>query len=265
MTAALASPLDVARRGRVLVLTINNPEARNALHPDVYDNGAAALREASDDPGLGAVVLTGAGGMFSAGGNLNRLRANREQPREVQRASVELLHGFVRAIRSADVPVIAAVEGMAAGAGFSLALACDLLVSAEDARFIMAYIKVGLDPDGGATAFLARGVPPQLAAELVFTGAPVDARRLHDLGVVNRLTPKGEALGTALAWADELASGPPAALARAKRLIEAAPVNGLDAQLDLEAEAMTDAVHHAEAGEGIEAFLAKRKPDFTKA
>lgn len=182
----------------------------------------------------------------------------------MQRASVELLHGFVRAIRAAPLPVIAAVEGIAAGAGFSLALACDLLVAAEDARFIMAYVKVGLNPDGGATAFLARGLPPQMAAELLFTGAPVSAGRLAELGVINRLVPPGRAFDEAMGWASELASGPPVALGRAKRLIETAPHQDLDRQLDLEADLMTDAVHHAEAGEGIDAFLAKRKPDFSK-
>lgn len=259
----MTSPLHIERIGRVMVLTVDNPEQRNALHPDVYRGGASTLSEAATDSGVGAVVLTGAGATFSAGGNLNRLRANREQPREVQRASVELLHGFVRAIRAVPVPVIAAVEGIAAGAGFSLALSCDLLVAAEDARFIMAYVKVGLNPDGGASAFLARGVPPQLAAELLFTGAPIGARRLHELGVVNRLVEPGRAMEEALGWATELATGPREALGRAKRLIETAPQHDLDAQLDLEADLMTDAVHHAEAGIGIDAFLAKRKPDFT--
>ena len=256
-------PLRVATTGRVMVLTIDNPDQRNALHPDVYHGGAAARAAASADTAIGAVVLTGAGATFSSGGNLNRLKANREQPREVQRASVELLHGFVRAIRATPLPVVAAVEGIAAGAGFSLALACDLVVAAEDARFMMAYVKVGLNPDGGATAFLARGLPPQMAAELLFTGSPIGAGRLAELGVVNRLVPPGQAHDDALAWAAELASGPRAALGRAKRLIEAAPHNDLDRQLDLEAEFMTDAVHHAEAGEGIAAFLAKRKPDFS--
>jgi enoyl-CoA hydratase/carnithine racemase len=259
----MTPPLRIETTGRVMVLTIDNPDQRNALHPDVYHRGAAALAEASADPAIGAVVLTGAGATFSSGGNLNRLKANREQQPEVQRASVELLHGFVRAIRATPVPVIAAVEGIAAGAGFSLALACDLLVAAEDARFIMAYVKVGLNPDGGATAFLARGLPPQLAAELLFTGAPIGAERLAGLGVVNRLVPPGRAHDKALAWASEIASGPRAALGRAKRLIEAAPHQDLDRQLDLEAELMTEAVHHAEAGEGIDAFLTRRKPDFT--
>jgi enoyl-CoA hydratase/carnithine racemase len=259
----MTPPLRVEITGRVMVLTIDNPDQRNALHPDVYHRGAAALADASANSAIGAVVLTGAGTTFSSGGNLNRLKANREQPPEVQRASVELLHGFVRAIRATPVPVIAAVEGIAAGAGFSLALACDLLVAAEDARFIMAYVKVGLNPDGGATAFLARGLPPQLAAELLFTGAPIGAGRLAGLGVVNHLVPPGNAHGEALAWAGELACGPRAALGRAKRLIEAAPHQDLDRQLDLEAELMTEAVHHAEAGEGIDAFLTRRKPDFT--
>jgi len=264
MTPPSATPLRVERHGRVMVLTFDNPDQRNALDPGVYRSGTSALAEAAADPAIGSVVLTGAAGTFSSGGNLARLRANREQHPDVQRNSVELLHRFVRAIRATPVPIIAAVEGVAAGAGFSLALACDLLIAADDAKFIMAYSRVGLNPDGGATAFLARGLPPQLAAELLFTGSPIGATRLSDLGVVNRLVAPGLACDEALAWAATLAAGPRAALGRAKRLIEAAPHHDLDRQLDLEAELLTEAVHHREAREGIDAFLARRKPDFTR-
>lgn len=258
----LASPLDVSRRGRVLVLTLNDPQTRNALQPDLYVTAATALADASADKSVRAVLLTGAGGTFCSGGNLDRLRTNRQQPRAVQRSSVELLHGLVRAIRATPLPVIAAVEGVAAGAGFSLALACDLVVAATDAKFVMAHVKVGLNPDGGATSFLSRAMPPQLAAELLFTGTPVDAARLHELGIVNRLASPGSVFEEALAWAEKLAAGPRDAVARAKRLIETARRQDLDRQLDLEAELMTEAVHGDEAGEGIEAFFAKRPARF---
>ncbi|GAA0585116.1 enoyl-CoA hydratase [Caenispirillum bisanense] len=250
------------RQGRVLVLTLDDPATRNALHPSVYIAGLAALQDADADPEMGAVVLTGAGGTFCSGGNIARLRARREQPPAVQRESIEHLHAFIRALRRSPLPVVAAVEGSAAGAGWSLVLAADLVVAAREARFSMAYVKVGLNPDGGASAFLARALPPPLAAEMLFEGAPVAAERLHALGLVNRLTEPGGAYTDALAWAERLADGPRAALGRAKRLLESALRHNLDTQLDLEAELLTEAVHHPEAGEGLTAFLEKRRPQW---
>lgn len=258
----LASPLDVRRRGRVLVLTLNDAATRNALHPDVYTLALAAVREAAEDTTLGAVVVTGAGGTFCSGGNVGRLLSRRAQPPSVQRDSIEHLHTLIRALRRLPLPVLAAVEGTAAGAGWSLVLACDLVVAARDARFAMAYVKVGLNPDGGASAFLARALPPPLAAEVLFDGVPLAAEHLHGLGLVNRLAEPGAALDDALAWAERLARGPRAALGRAKRLLESAVRAGLDEQLDLEADLLTEAVHHPEAGEGLSAFLEKRPPVF---
>ncbi len=140
-----ASPSDarltVERRDDVLLLTLSNPTMRNALHPDIYATGTEVIAHAAGDPTLGAVVLTGAGEHFCAGGNLNRLAANRSHPPALQRDSIERFHRWVLALRRCPLPVIAAVEGNAAGAGFSLALACDLIVAAESAKFTMAYVK----------------------------------------------------------------------------------------------------------------------------
>src|SRR5262245_50398412 len=147
--------LKTHREGAVLVLVNDNPKQRNALTADLYTEIPAALAAAQADPEIGAIVLTGAGDFFCAGGDLNRLgQAHSLTPGE-RRQRVELLHDMVRAIRATGKPVIAAVEGGAAGAGVSLALACDLVVAARDAYFSVAYVKVGLTPDAGATAFLA--------------------------------------------------------------------------------------------------------------
>lgn len=250
------------RRGRVLVLTIDDPTTRNALGPDIYEAGAEALRRAGEDPGIGAVVLTGAGATFSSGGNLNRLAGLRDGAPETVRAGIQGLHGFVQAIRTCSKPVIAAVEGGAAGAGFSLMLACDLAVAARGARFVMAYVKVGLSPDGGATAFLAQTLPRQLAAELAMEGGVVEAERLHQAGIVNALCEPGAALDTALARAGTLASGPGEAIASIKRLLDAAYAGGLDAQLDRERDSFVANLFHADAGEGIAAFREKRPAAF---
>jgi enoyl-CoA hydratase/carnithine racemase len=139
-----------------LVLTLSNPGARNALHPDMYTAGIVALDNAERDTSIRAVVLTGADEFFCAGGNLNRLLENRAKEPSAQAHSIELLAQWILALRTSTKPVIAAVEGAAAGAGFSLALACDLIVAAEDAKFVMSYARVGLTPDGGGSWFLAQ-------------------------------------------------------------------------------------------------------------
>jgi enoyl-CoA hydratase/carnithine racemase len=252
----------VEQRGRVLLLTLSDPQTRNALHPGIYRAGIEAINRARDDPRIGAVVLTGQQGTFSSGGNLNRLIHNREQPRSVQYDSITLFHEWIRAIRHCPQPVLAAVEGSAAGAGFSLALACDLLVAAEDARFVMAYVRVGLSPDGGASLWLARGLTPHLLAEILLTGKPLSAVRLQQLGVVNRLCVPGQVLTETLSWANSLAAGPGFAMAHIKRLAESAFHPALDTQLEAERAAFLECLYHPQCGEGITAFLEKRPPDF---
>lgn len=260
--AADAPALLCSRDGPVLRLTISNPGARNALAPEMYAAGERSLREAAADASVRAVVLAGDGDTFCAGGNLQRLQANRARPPQVQRDSIDALHRWVRALRACPVPVIAAVEGPAAGAGFSLVLACDLVVAAENARFVMAYVKVGLSPDGGATHALARRVPYATAFEWLATGAPIDAATLHRHGLVNRVVAPGTAVAAALEWARALAQGPADALARIKALASAAEAAALDAQLDAEREAFVASLHGPEAAEGIDAFLARRPPAF---
>jgi hypothetical protein len=156
--------------GQTLVLTLSNPELRNAIEPAMYAAGIEALNVAESSPDVRSVVITGAGGMFCSGGNLQRLQANRQQPPEVQAQSIEGLHSWIETIRTYPKPVIAAVEGAAAGAGFSLALACDLVVAARNAVFVMAYSNVALSPDGGASWSLAQALPRQLATEILMCG-----------------------------------------------------------------------------------------------
>ena len=250
------------REGRVLRLLISNPTARNALSPDMYATAERALREAGSDDDVGAVVLAGEGATFCAGGNLNRLLSNRGQPPQVQRDSIDGLHAWVRALRECPKPVIAAVEGAAAGAGCSLALACDLIVAAENARFAMSYVKVALSPDGGGTWSAMRLLPHQLAMQMLIEGDAVPAARLHALGVVNELVSPGAALGEAMQRATRLAEGPVQAIARIKGLALNAVGAPLADQLSRERDAFVDSLHADEAGEGIAAFLEKRSPRF---
>jgi enoyl-CoA hydratase/carnithine racemase len=245
-----------------LVLKLSNPGARNALHPDMYAAGIEALNTAERDPSVRAIVLTGADNFFCAGGNLNRLLENRAKDQSVQAASIDMLGEWIMALRSSAKPVIAAVEGAAAGAGFSLALACDLLVAADDAKFVMSYARVGLTPDGGGSWFLTRALPRALATEILLEGKPVMATRLYELGVVNRVTKPGAALDTALAWADDLGRMSPQALGRIKSLIATADVQPLSLHLDAERDSFVASLHHGDALEGISAFLEKRTPSY---
>ena len=250
------------RRGDVLILTLDGPKTRNALVPEVYDAGVAALNDAAS--WAGAVVLTGANGCYCSGGDLSGIGERRSQGEEAARAAIARLHGFVRAIREAPVPVIAAVEGWAAGAGFSLALACDMIVASHDARFGMAYVKVGLSPDGGGTASLSRMLPRQLVSEIVMEGGPIGAERLYAHGVVNELTAPGAALSGAMQRAERLAQGPRGAIGSIKGLIASGLVSGFDAQLDAERDAFSRNLVSADTGEGLAAFFDKRAPVFGK-
>lgn len=253
------------RHGRVLSLVLSNPAQRNALLPELSRAWAKAVRLASDDDSVGAVVLSGAGGHFCAGGDLKSMHESRRvNPPQHQYDRVENLNELVRSLRQCAKPVIAAVEGHAAGAGFSVALACDLIVAADDAQFTLSHVKVGLNPDGGGTYFLARALPPQFAAEIAMTGVAVGARRLAELGVVNRLAPKGSALTEALDWAAKIADGATRAIGRIKRLLNEAQARELSQHLELERASLVEALHGDEAGEGIAAFLEKRRPDFRR-
>ncbi len=249
-------------QGQTLILTLRNPEARNAFDASIYAAGIEALSVAERTDDVRSVVITGADGTFSAGGNLQRLQARRQEGAEAQAQGVEGLHSWIETIRTYPKPVIAAVEGAAAGAGFSLALACDFIVAARDAAFVMSYARIGLSPDGGASWSLSRALPRQLAAEWLMCGDKLQAERLHALGLVNRLAEPGRALHEALSLAATLNERAPNALASVKELLNDAPQQPLDAQLAAERDHFVRNLQHANAGEGIAAFLEKRAPRY---
>ena len=258
MTAQLLSTSE----GQTLILTLSNPEFRNALGPEMYAAGVEALSVAESSPDVRSVVITGANGIFCAGGNLQRLQSNRQLPPEHQAQSIEGLHNWIEAIRTFPKPVIAAVEGPAAGAGFSLALACDMIVAARNSLFVMAYSSIALSPDGGGSWSLSRAVPRQLATELLMCGERVGAERLHQLGVVNRLADAGQALQQALDLCEQINLRAPNALASIKEVLGDADTSSLNAQLARERDHFVKNLHHANAGIGISAFLNKQKPRY---
>lgn len=250
------------REGAVLVLVNNNPTARNAVSPEFFGAATSVLAEAESNESIGAVVIVGAGEYFCAGGNLRQIDAIRTKPAEQRLERLNALHQFIKTICNLTIPVIAAVEGGAAGAGMSLALACDILISSREASYIAAYVKVGLTPDGGLTSFLSEFVPRQLLTELCMTGAPVSAQRLHTLGAINRLVDPGSAEAEAISIGQRIAAGPARAIGRIKQLSHGAYARPLSEQLDAEAQAMIESQGDEESGEGITAFLEKRTPEF---
>jgi enoyl-CoA hydratase/carnithine racemase len=258
MTAELKSTTE----GRTMVLTLSNPAQRNALGPEMYAAGIEALNGAESSDEIRSVVIVGEGAWFCAGGSLQRLSANREREPAVQAESIEALHTWIDSIRTFPKPVIAAVEGAAAGAGFSLALACDFVVAARDAVFAASYSNVALSPDGGLSWHLGQALPRQLASEWLMQGERIQAPRLHALGLVNELTENGQALATALTLASRLNARAPNALASIKELLSEARGATLASQLSQERDHFVRNLHHLNAGIGIAAFLAKQTPRY---
>lgn len=258
----MSAELQASRRDATLILTLSNPGAKNMLHPDMYAAAIETLSTAERDDSIRAVILTCADNFFCAGGNLSRLLESRNKDKAETAEIIDNLRGWVEAIRDCPKPVIAAVEGAAAGAGFSLALACDMIVAGASAKFVMAYSQVGLTPDGGGSWFLAQSLPRQLATEILIEGKPVLSPRLYELGVVNKVVPDGTALDAALSWSDELAMLSPNAVERIKSLVCDAPGNALSQHFEAEKQHFVECLHHRDAQEGISAFLEKRKPRY---
>lgn len=255
------------RREATLILTLSDPATRNALSREVYERGCALLHEAAQDPAVRAIILRGEGSTFCAGGNLQRILSVRQmgeqEGRPFQAESINRLSSWVRAIADCPKPVIAAVEGFAAGAGASLVLACDLIVAAEDARLVMSYSRIGFSPDGGGSWQLARFLPRALALQALWLATPLKPEQLQQHGLVNEVCAPGQALEAALALAGQLAALAPNAVASVKRLSQQALLQGLPEHLEAERQHFIDNLFHANGGEGPTAFLEKRPPRFS--
>jgi 2-(1,2-epoxy-1,2-dihydrophenyl)acetyl-CoA isomerase len=247
--------------GDRLIIWNGNTDKRGALSPELY----ACILEACEtakERRIRSIILTAEGPFFCAGGDLNVLINRQGMPEDERRAGIEGLHNVVRAMRACPVPIIAAVEGGAAGAGLSFALACDIVVAAKGAKFVAAYVKAGLVPDGGLTAHLARALPRQLSMEMCMLAQPILAERMHALGVVNALTEVCGAMEMARGFADRFAAGPRDAQGAIRKMVAAAYDVTEAEQLDHERDAMGFATGAPEAAEGIAAFLEKRSPNY---
>lgn len=253
------------QHGAVAVIRLNRSDAMNALNMEMGEALAAVVEQARFDREVRAVVITGAGRVFSAGGDLKAMKANLDvggDPAQFLRDLTRLLHPAVVDLRLMDKPVIAAINGPAGGAGFSLALGCDLRVMAESAFFQQAYTAIGLVPDGGMTAFLPRLIGLGAASELIFLNPRIDARRALHMGLVHEVVPDQELMPRTMQMAHMLAAGPTVALGRAKQLLNRSLLSMLESQLEAERQAIAEMGATADFREGLTAFLEKRRPDF---
>jgi 2-(1,2-epoxy-1,2-dihydrophenyl)acetyl-CoA isomerase len=251
--------------GSVATVTMNRPDALNALSMQLTLDLGAAFRQAIAE-GARAVILTGNGRAFCSGGDLREMQSMWEREGRIEaflEDPLAALHDVIRLIRETPIPFVAAVNGVCAGAGTNFALACDLVVAANDASFREAFVRIGLSPDCGGTFFLPRAVGDKVAAELFMTGDAVSAVRALQIGLINRIVHADELIAEAGKLAAKLAVGPTGSIGRIKRMLNASFSNDLTAQLALEHECQIESGKGDDFKEGVAAFFEKRPPNFT--
>ena len=242
-------------------ITLNRPHAGNSLDLEMAKELADVSLECESNRDVRAVLIGGAGNTFSAGGDVKAFAAQKDLSRYLREMTPHI-HLAVSRFARLDAPVIAAVEGAAAGFGFSLAISCDLVVAAEPAVFVMAYTKIGLAPDGGSTYFLPRLVGFKRAMELTLTNRRLSAREACDWGLVTEVVAPDRLTARAEEFAQSLAQGPTGAFGSAKRLLHGGWNQTLETQMELESRAISEAGGTADGQEGIRAFVEKRKAKF---
>lgn len=248
--------------GDRLVLVNANTSKRNALSTDLYRVILDAMELAKTQSRITSVILCGKGGFFCAGGDLGMLGARRDMPLSDRLRKIDDLHDVIRSIMDCPKPVIAAVTGGAAGAGVSLAFACDFIVADEEAKFTVAYVNAGLVPDGGLTSTLSAQLPRALLMRMALLGEPVSARKLYGLDAITQIVPFDKVLDAANKLCDRLALGASTTQSAIKALVNSAQYTTRAQQMDAERDAMAAALGSPEAAEGISAFLEKRPVNF---
>ena len=259
--------VDLSNQGAVGIITLNRPEARNALNPEMFQELGSAI-QGCRDPDMRAVIITGSGGSFCAGADVKDFVNQLENsgPEGLHQHLKHLADAFHRhviiPIRQLDKPVIASIDGVAAGGGLSLALACDLRVASDSARFLMAYGNIGATADGGSTYLLPRLIGTARAMELYLSDQPIGAQRALDLGLLNQVFPTAELERSTLEFAARLAQGPTVAYGRVKALFDSSWDATLTGQLNAETEYISNITMTYDFQEGIKAFADKRSPRF---
>lgn len=251
--------IETAVENHICFIKLNRPEIRNALVPEMRKELIELFQQIEQDHDVKAIILTGEGNTFSAGGDLSGLK---NQDAISGRNRLKGGQELIQAILNLEKPVIAAVNGAAAGAGFSLALACDMVYAARSAFFIQSFVKVGLVPDLGAIHFLPRLIGPHRAKELMFMGDRISADRAYQLGLLNDIVDDHSLLDRVFSVAAKLAEGPSISIGLTKRLVNRNVNAGLDETLELEAFAQGFCFETEDFQEGVHAFFSKRSPQF---
>lgn len=255
--------LEFEIRDGVAHLTLNRPKSANALDLAMTRELVDVAKVCDRDPAVRAVLLTGAGRMFCAGGDLRSFAAAEDSIPDLVREVATTLHESLSIFARMDAPIVAAVNGIAAGAGMSLVCHADMAIAAESAKFMMAYTAAGLTPDGSSTFFLPRILGRRRSIELMLTNRRLSAAEAAEWDIVNRVVPDDELMAEAGALAMRLATGPTRAFGGVKKLMVASTTNDLEAQMDLEADFISRMTGTKDGVEGMSAFLEKRSPDFT--
>jgi 2-(1,2-epoxy-1,2-dihydrophenyl)acetyl-CoA isomerase len=243
-------------------IVLNRPDRLNALNTEMHGALMAALAEAEADPECRAILLTGAGRGFCAGQDLGDVAVKDDGPPDLK-AVLERYNALVRKLRALPMPVVCAVNGVAAGAGANLALACDIVLAAKSASFIQAFSRIGLIPDCGGTWFLPRLVGAARARALAILAEPLAAERAAEWGLIWQAVDDDKLMDAAHGLAARLAMQATIGIALTKRALDAAETNTLDTQLDLERDLQDEAGHTPDYAEGVRAFIEKRAPNFT--
>lgn len=245
-------------------IVLNRPEAMNALSTDLAMELIEVFQDLATKDNIRAVILTATGKAFSAGGDVKQMATvlGDDAPAKF-RLALDIYHKLILLMRQLSKPIIAAINGVAAGAGFNLALACDVRIAAESAKFSQAFIRIGLIPDFGGTFFLPRIVGSAKAMELMMTGELIDAEKANQLGIVNLVVKNNELDETANFFAQQASSLPTSAIGRLKKLLDSSFTSSLTEQLELEAQMQMEASATEDFREGVKAFVEKRQPKFT--
>src|SRR5436190_7502808 len=249
----------------VATVTMNRPDALNALSLQLTLDLDTAFKHAVDDDAR-AIVFTGSGRAFCSGGDLREMQTMWEKEGRIEAFLEEplgALHNVIKLIRETPIPFVAAVNGVCAGAGVNFALACDIVLAAEDASFREAFVRIGLTPDCGGTFFLPRAIGEKTAAEMFMTGDAVTALRAAQIGLINHVVTPDLLIEEAGIMAKRLASGPTASIGRVTRMMNATFSNDLNGQLEMEAVCQLESGRASDFKEGVDAFFEKRAPNFS--
>jgi len=245
----------------VMHLSLNRPNSLNAFSPDMITGLKEALNKAKVDEGIRVVSISGSGRSFSAGGDVKTM--GKRKPLDVYEHIGEL-NELILLMRDLEKPIIAAVHGYAAGAGFNLALACDIILAAEESKFVLSFSKVGLISDGGGHYFLSRVIGPYRAKELLFSAEPITAEEAHFLGIVNHIYSSDEFEEKVREFSNRLSTGPVTAYGFIKKIVDQSSVSSLDEILEQERITQATVVSTDDHQEGVQAFKEKRAPNFGK-